>query len=92
MTLADAPTVFVIDDDASVRAAIQGMLKSVGLHSETFAIAARVLAQQASGRAELPCSGRETSGSQRPGLSARIGRRGRPDSYHLHHRSWRYSR
>src|ERR1700687_1429154 len=32
-----APTVFVIDDDAQVRAAIQGMLKSVGLQSETFA-------------------------------------------------------
>ena len=31
------PTVFVIDDDPSVRAAIHGMLKSVGLHSETFA-------------------------------------------------------
>ena len=31
------PTVFVVDDDALVRKAIQGMLKSVGLHSETFA-------------------------------------------------------
>src|SRR5258705_1144022 len=30
------PTVFVIDDDELVRAAIQGMLKSVGLHSQTF--------------------------------------------------------
>lgn len=30
------PTVFVIDDDALVRASIQGMLKSVGLRSETF--------------------------------------------------------
>jgi FixJ family two-component response regulator len=29
-------TVFVIDDDELVRAAIQGMLKSVGLRSETF--------------------------------------------------------
>ena len=37
MTRAVAPTVFVIDDDALVRAAIQGMLKSVGLSSETFA-------------------------------------------------------
>ena len=37
MTHADAPTVFVIDDDASVRDAIHGMLKSVGLRSETFA-------------------------------------------------------
>jgi FixJ family two-component response regulator len=31
------PTVFVVDDDGLVRAAIQGMLKSVGLRSETFA-------------------------------------------------------
>jgi FixJ family two-component response regulator len=31
------PTVFVVDDDALVRASIQGMLKSVGLRSETFA-------------------------------------------------------
>ncbi len=37
MTLADVPIVFVIDDDASVRDAIHGMLKSVGLRSETFA-------------------------------------------------------
>ena len=36
MTPADAPTVFVIDDDAGVRASIQGLLKSVGLRSETF--------------------------------------------------------
>jgi len=32
-----AATVFVVDDDELVRAAIQGMLKSVGLRSETFA-------------------------------------------------------
>src|SRR5712671_2957856 len=32
-----AATVFVVDDDAFVRAAIQGMLKSVGLRSEIFA-------------------------------------------------------
>jgi FixJ family two-component response regulator len=37
MTPAAAPTVFVVDDDALVRAAIQGMLKSVGLRSEAFA-------------------------------------------------------
>jgi FixJ family two-component response regulator len=36
MTLTGAPTVFVIDDDAGVRASIQGLLKSVGLRSETF--------------------------------------------------------
>ena len=36
MTSSSGPTVFVVDDDALVRAAIQGMLKSVGLRSETF--------------------------------------------------------
>jgi FixJ family two-component response regulator len=36
MTPAASSTVFVIDDDDLVRAAIQGMLKSVGLRSETF--------------------------------------------------------
>ena len=36
MTSSNVPTVFVVDDDALVRAAIQGMLKSVGLRSETF--------------------------------------------------------
>jgi FixJ family two-component response regulator len=37
MTAAGAPTVFIIDDDAGIRAAIQGLLKSVGLRSESFA-------------------------------------------------------
>jgi FixJ family two-component response regulator len=31
-----APTVFVVDDDALVRASIAGMLKSVGLRAQTF--------------------------------------------------------
>ena len=31
MTRADAATVFVVDDDADMRAAIRGLLKSVGL-------------------------------------------------------------
>ncbi len=39
MTPAGAPTVFVIDDDAAVRASIQGLLKSVGLRSESFGTA-----------------------------------------------------
>ena len=39
MNPADTPTVFVVDDDAAVRTAIQGLLKSVGLQSETFGIA-----------------------------------------------------
>ena len=37
MTFTGAPIVFIIDDDAGVRASIQGLLKSVGLRSESFA-------------------------------------------------------
>jgi FixJ family two-component response regulator len=36
MVLADIPTVFVIDDDAGIRASIQGLLRSAGLRSECF--------------------------------------------------------
>ena len=46
MTTAAAPTVFIIDDDDQVRAAIQGMLKSVGLRSQTFATAPEFLRSQ----------------------------------------------
>ena len=43
MTLAGAPTVFVLDDDAAVRASIQGLLQSVGLRSESFGTAQEFL-------------------------------------------------
>jgi FixJ family two-component response regulator len=36
MTPAAAPTVYVVDDDPSVRAALEGLLKSEGLRSELF--------------------------------------------------------
>jgi len=38
-----APTVFVIDDDAGMRASIQGLLKSAGLRSESFGTAEEFL-------------------------------------------------
>jgi FixJ family two-component response regulator len=38
-----APTVFVIDDDAEMRAAIQGLLKAAGLRSESFETAEEFL-------------------------------------------------
>jgi FixJ family two-component response regulator len=41
-----APTVFVVDDDDLVRASIQGLLKSVGVHAETFGTAQEFLRSQ----------------------------------------------
>jgi len=43
VTPANSSTVFVIDDDDLVRASIQGLLKSVGLRSETFGAAQEFL-------------------------------------------------
>ncbi|HTF66867.1 MAG TPA: response regulator [Edaphobacter sp.] len=37
MTSADSPIVFIVDDDTRMREAMQRLLKTVGLHSESFA-------------------------------------------------------
>src|ERR1700732_157657 len=52
MTPADAPTVFVIDDDAGVRASIQGLLKSANLRCESFESAEEFLRRN---RPDGPC-------------------------------------
>jgi len=43
MTSAGDPTVFIVDDDAAVRASIQDLLESLGLRSESFATAEEFL-------------------------------------------------
>src|SRR6266851_2519252 len=43
MTPTDAPTVFVVDDDAGVRASIQGLLKSARLRCASFGTAEEFL-------------------------------------------------
>ena len=48
MASADIPTVFVVDDDANVRASIQGLLKSAGLCSECFETAEQFLQRKPS--------------------------------------------
>lgn len=37
MSSSDNPTVFIVDDDSRMRAAMERLLKTVGLHSESFA-------------------------------------------------------
>ena len=46
MTAKDSSTVFVVDDDMFVRRSIQGLLKSVGLNSESFGSTQDFLAQR----------------------------------------------
>jgi len=46
MTPPDTPTVFIVDDDDRMRAAMQRLLKTVGLHSESFATPQEFLRQK----------------------------------------------
>src|SRR2546423_2891308 len=46
MTSADTAMVFIIDDDADVRESIQGLLKSVGLRSDSFGTAQEFLIRE----------------------------------------------
>jgi FixJ family two-component response regulator len=48
MNFPDSAMVFVIDDDAAVRQSIQGLLKSVGLLSDSFGTAQEFLARERS--------------------------------------------
>ena len=48
MTSPDTAMVFVIDDDAAVRESIQGLLKSVGLRSDSFGTAQEFLTSERS--------------------------------------------
>lgn len=48
MSFGDISTVFVIDDDADIRASIQGLLKSAGLRSEVFETAEQFLRRKPS--------------------------------------------
>jgi FixJ family two-component response regulator len=47
MTNEDAPTVFIVDDDADVRVSIQGLLNSVGLRYASFETAEEFLRSKA---------------------------------------------
>jgi FixJ family two-component response regulator len=49
MTSQSAPTVFVIDDDAEMRGAIQGLLRAAGLQSESFETAEEFLHSECNG-------------------------------------------
>ena len=73
MTTAGDPTVFVIDDDDVVRAAIQGLLKSVGLRSETFGTAKQFLGCKRPDGPSCLVLDVQTSWSQRSGFSAAVG-------------------
>ncbi|HEY4379599.1 MAG TPA: response regulator [Acidobacteriaceae bacterium] len=49
MASAGVPTVYIVDDDAGIRASIQGLLKSAGLHSIGFETAERFWGEKVTG-------------------------------------------
>ena len=83
------PVVFVIDDDASVRAALSSLVRSVGLQVEVFASASEFLAARLDDLSCLILDVRD------PGMSglhfqAEICKGQQRHSHYLHHRSRRY--
>ena len=46
MSIGNAPTVFIIDDDSGVRESIQDLVESVGLRAESFATAQQFLSSE----------------------------------------------
>jgi FixJ family two-component response regulator len=48
MTRGERPTVFVVDDDASMRDALKNLFRSVGLNVETFGVAQEFLSRERS--------------------------------------------
>ena len=70
----DDPTVFIVDDDGRMRAAMQRLLKSVGLHAESFATPQDFLRTQTPRWSELPGFRCATSRNERAGCSTQIDR------------------
>lgn len=50
MSSSDTPIVFIVDDDDRLRAAMQRLVKTVGLHSESFTSLQEISAAEASKR------------------------------------------
>ena len=87
MITEDAPVVFIVDDDASVRRSIQDLLSSVALRSEAFATPQEFLDSK---RAD--CPGCLVLDVRLPGMSGldfqrALAEAGVSHSDHLHHRA-----
>ena len=83
--------VFVIDDDASVRQALQSLFRSVGLQAQVFGSTAEFLSSEPSGCRQLSCARCPVARGQRTGLSRRTGEGENLCSDHFRHRPRRHS-
>ena len=72
MTSADSPIVLIVDDDTRMRAAMQRLLKTVGLHSESFATPEDFLRHKLPNVSKLPRPGCATPRNERVGCAAKI--------------------
>ena len=70
LLMTQAPVVFVVDDDPSVRSSLKFLISSVGLQVESFDSAEAFLRRKAPRRAQLPCTGRQAAWIKWPRFSA----------------------
>ena len=80
MTSADLPIVFIVDDDARMRAAMQRLLKTVGLRSKVYGTPGDFLLHK---RSQLPATGCAASGDEWFGCARQTDRGGRTNAYHF---------
>ena len=69
-----SPTVFVIDDDAAIRDALQSLISSDEIARRTLRLCCRVFAARTIGCARLSCSRCKVARDQRAQLSEEVGR------------------
>ena len=91
MSIGDPTTVFIIDDDAGVREAIQELVESVGLHAESFATAQEFLSSQRRDGPSCLVLDVRLPGISGLDLQQRIEEGRSQNSHHFHHRPRRHS-
>ncbi|MEI9889905.1 MAG: hypothetical protein WDN45_04045 [Caulobacteraceae bacterium] len=86
MTVEHQPIVIVIDDDASVREALDGLLRSVDLHGAFYGSVRQFLEQPLPDRPSCLVLDVRLPGQRRPGVAGRPHPHGRRGADHLRNR------
>lgn len=86
----ELPTIFVVDDDVSVRESLELLIGFEGWRPQTFASAQEFLDRLPAVGPRLSRARCDATRPQRPGTSRTCGRRASRSADHLYYRSWRH--
>ena len=86
-----APTVFIVDDDAAIRFAMQALMDSVNLNHEIFGSGDEFLEKMTDQRPGCLVLDIRMPGLGGLELQEELIKRGNTSAHHFHHRPWRRS-